>query len=420
MRRIVSDTRDCPLCGEPFDPGSPVAVTDGGVPADDEDLSCPECEGPVAADDNFCRHCGADVAYLTPGGELTNCPSCDVEIEPEDSFCRSCGEDLDAHRPAGGASDGTDDAGTAGQSADDATDAADPSPAPVAGGTDGDEPDETGEQPTDDPKDDSPGEATPESGDGSPDDAGQTGPPGGQSANTGSPTGPPGGQSERAAGRTEPAGGQTADDDSPDEADDRQPVPGDRSGGADESVDPAGGQTPGGRAEEAGDRTREAETRMHQPSEEGEPGESEPPAGQGAEAEPVADERTDGEAEAETESTDDEAPDGDAVEADAGAESEEVVVRVRGHEIAVPEGETLGRKVRSALIDGGVEEDEAVHVHREHVRFEREDGQFHLVDLGRNSTVVNGEFLEQGDRVPVTTGDRIELSKVAEIHVVEA
>jgi predicted component of type VI protein secretion system len=65
---------------------------------------------------------------------------------------------------------------------------------------------------------------------------------------------------------------------------------------------------------------------------------------------------------------------------------------------------------------GGDEED-AVRIHREHVKFVREDDQFHLVALGRNPTVVNGESLDEGERVPVSPGDRIELSNVATLRV---
>ena len=51
------------------------------------------------------------------------------------------------------------------------------------------------------------------------------------------------------------------------------------------------------------------------------------------------------------------------------------------------------------------------------MKFVREDGQFSLVALGRNPTVVNGESLDEGERTPVFEGDRIELSGVATMRV---
>ncbi|PSQ04258.1 hypothetical protein BRC92_04570 [Halobacteriales archaeon QS_4_69_31] len=111
---------------------------------------------------------------------------------------------------------------------------------------------------------------------------------------------------------------------------------------------------------------------------------------------------------------------GEAAGADDAAGAGEVTLSVRNREIQMSDGETLGREIRSIIIETGGDEDDAVRIHREHVRFEYENGQFHLVDLGVNPTVVNGDRLEQGDRVPVSTGDRIELSDVAQLRVVDA
>ena len=49
-----------------------------------------------------------------------------------------------------------------------------------------------------------------------------------------------------------------------------------------------------------------------------------------------------------------------------------------------------------------------------------DDDQFYVVDQGRDPTSVNGEELEEGDRVPVSPGDRIDLSGVAKIGIREA
>lgn len=89
----------------------------------------------------------------------------------------------------------------------------------------------------------------------------------------------------------------------------------------------------------------------------------------------------------------------------------------RNREVTVGDGDVVGKEIRSIIMDTGGDEEDAVRVHREHVRFEYEDGEFYLVDLGQNATVVNGEELEQGDRVPVEPGDRIDLSGVARIGV---
>jgi predicted RNA-binding Zn-ribbon protein involved in translation (DUF1610 family) len=92
----------------------------------------------------------------------------------------------------------------------------------------------------------------------------------------------------------------------------------------------------------------------------------------------------------------------------------------RNREIEVGDGDTVGKEIRSIIMDTGGEEEDAVRVHREHVRFEREDDQFYVVDQGKNPTSVNGEELEEGDRVPVSPGDRIDLSGVAKIGIREA
>jgi len=94
-----------------------------------------------------------------------------------------------------------------------------------------------------------------------------------------------------------------------------------------------------------------------------------------------------------------------------------LVLRCRGQEIPVAAGETVGREVRRVITESGGEEDQAVRVHREHLRFVRADGQFHVVDLGDNPTRLNGRRLSKGDREPVAPGDEIELSGVATLAV---
>lgn len=94
-----------------------------------------------------------------------------------------------------------------------------------------------------------------------------------------------------------------------------------------------------------------------------------------------------------------------------------LVLEVRGRELTVEDGDQVGREVRAALTDAGRPEDEAVRIHREHVRFVREEDAFYLVDLGDNPTRLNGRPLQKGDREPVEPGDELELSGVATLTV---
>ena len=112
----------------------------------------------------------------------------------------------------------------------------------------------------------------------------------------------------------------------------------------------------------------------------------------------------------------------DALEASAdeggGARApESLVLEVEGREIHVDDGDTVGRDIRAALTAAGRSDDEAVRIHREHVRFRRESDSFYVLDLGDNPTELNGQTLQKGDRAPVAPGDELELSGVASITV---
>ncbi|MFC7250145.1 zinc ribbon domain-containing protein [Halomicroarcula sp. GCM10025324] len=108
-----------------------------------------------------------------------------------------------------------------------------------------------------------------------------------------------------------------------------------------------------------------------------------------------------------------------AAQSDEGAEAvpESLVLSVLGTDIEVADGDRVGREVRAALTDAGRTEDEAVRVHREHVRFIREADGFYLVDLGDNPTKLNGRALTKGDREPVGPGDEVDLSGVATLTI---
>lgn len=96
---------------------------------------------------------------------------------------------------------------------------------------------------------------------------------------------------------------------------------------------------------------------------------------------------------------------------------DELVLSVAGRDIDVSDGDRVGREIRAALIDAGQPEDEALRIHREHVRFDREADGHYLVDLGDNPTKLNGTPLQKGDRERVEPGDELELSGVVTIAI---
>ncbi|GCF15480.1 hypothetical protein Harman_34150 [Haloarcula mannanilytica] len=113
---------------------------------------------------------------------------------------------------------------------------------------------------------------------------------------------------------------------------------------------------------------------------------------------------------------------GNAVETLASQSDDEpvpdtLVLSVEGRDIAVEDGDRIGREIRAALLDAGRPEDEAVRIHREHVRFDRQPEGFYLVDLGDNPTRLNGTPMQKGDREPVELGDELELSGVVTMTI---
>lgn len=101
----------------------------------------------------------------------------------------------------------------------------------------------------------------------------------------------------------------------------------------------------------------------------------------------------------------------------AGPRYDTVVFEVMGQEIRAAPGETVGREVRTAMVEGGAPDDDAVYVHREHLRVEREGGAFHLVRLGQNSLKINGDPVDQGERAGVSDGDAVSFSEVVTADV---
>lgn len=102
---------------------------------------------------------------------------------------------------------------------------------------------------------------------------------------------------------------------------------------------------------------------------------------------------------------------------DTTAVPERLVLSVEGRDITVEDGDRIGREIRAALLDAGRPEDEAVRIHREHVRFDRQPDGFYLVDLGDNPTRLNGTALKKGDREPIQQGDELELSGVVTMTI---
>jgi hypothetical protein len=103
-----------------------------------------------------------------------------------------------------------------------------------------------------------------------------------------------------------------------------------------------------------------------------------------------------------------------------GAAPERLALAARGEEVLVSPDQTVGREIRRIVTETGGDEDDAVLIHREHVRFVHEDGQFYLVDLGDNPTELNGSRLSKGDREPVEPGDELALSDVVTLSVERA
>lgn len=98
-------------------------------------------------------------------------------------------------------------------------------------------------------------------------------------------------------------------------------------------------------------------------------------------------------------------------------ETGELVLEVMGREVSVVDGQTVGSEIRSAMVEAGASEEDAVYVHRKHVRIDAADGEFVLTRLGENSLEVNGRPVEKGARVPIGDGDEINFSDVVDVTV---
>ncbi|MDX1745368.1 MAG: FHA domain-containing protein, partial [Halobacteriales archaeon] len=96
---------------------------------------------------------------------------------------------------------------------------------------------------------------------------------------------------------------------------------------------------------------------------------------------------------------------------------EELVLDVLGREIRVREGTTVGSEIRRAMVEAGESRDDALYIHRKHVRIDFNDGTFFLTRLGENSLEVNGRPVEKGDRVRIGDGDEVTFSGIVTARV---
>jgi uncharacterized OB-fold protein len=101
----------------------------------------------------------------------------------------------------------------------------------------------------------------------------------------------------------------------------------------------------------------------------------------------------------------------------SGSAPSTLALRAFGSSVVVGDDESVGREIRKLLTDAGRNEDEARRIHREHVRFVRENGQFHVVDNGKNPTELNGVRMTKGEKKPVGPGDELGLSDVVTLSV---
>lgn len=99
--------------------------------------------------------------------------------------------------------------------------------------------------------------------------------------------------------------------------------------------------------------------------------------------------------------------------ANDGAPPENVVLEVGGSEVKVENGDLVGRKVRTAHVQAGGDEEQARFISREHALVEREGDDFYIVNKHRNGLEVNGEEVAVDDRKPLSEGDHVTLGGVA-------
>lgn len=89
----------------------------------------------------------------------------------------------------------------------------------------------------------------------------------------------------------------------------------------------------------------------------------------------------------------------------------------RGRTMRISDGETIGKELRPILIADGISDNLAAQIHRDHVRFHKDDGAFYIQNIGANATTVNGTTIPEGKHREIEVGDTIQLSGILKIAV---
>lgn len=94
-----------------------------------------------------------------------------------------------------------------------------------------------------------------------------------------------------------------------------------------------------------------------------------------------------------------------------------IVITTKNNEIQAEISDKIGRELRKIMVQQGKPNDEARRIHREHIRFTKEDGQVVVEPLGTNPTRLNGQLIDKGEKCPVEPGDTIELSEILDLNI---
>jgi len=100
-----------------------------------------------------------------------------------------------------------------------------------------------------------------------------------------------------------------------------------------------------------------------------------------------------------------------------GGELKTVTLESDGVELSVHDGVQVGAALRNIAFLNGCTKKQAQKIHREHVEFRFEDGNWQLHVIGSNPTAVNGESLSKGDVVDISDGDTLTLAGVLDVEI---
>lgn len=108
---------------------------------------------------------------------------------------------------------------------------------------------------------------------------------------------------------------------------------------------------------------------------------------------------------------------GPTADADVSEAPEKVIFEVGGSEVRLENGDSVGRKIRTAHVQAGGDEEEARYISRDHALIEQKDGDFYIVNKHRNGLEVNSEEVPVDERKPLTEGGQVTLAGVASATV---